>query len=143
MLSRLDPFADLLRFQSQLGRLFDEGAPRIDSSRGTAWLPSVDVHEDKERLMFQVDLPGVRKEDVSVHVEGGVLTIEGSRKLELEEKRQGYHRVERAHGKFSRSFALPDSVSTDEVHAELRDGVLLIKLPKKKEDLPRSIEIKS
>lgn len=143
MLSRLDPFSDLFRLQSQLSRLFEEGSPRIDSSRGTAWLPAVDVHEDKERLMFQIDLPGVRKEDVSVHVEGGVLTIEGSRQLEMEEKRQGYHRVERAHGKFSRSFALPDSVSTEEVHAELREGVLAIKLLKKREEMPRSIEIKS
>lgn len=143
MLSRLDPFADLFRVQSQLNRLFDDGLSRIDSSRGTAWLPSVDVHEDSERLLFKVDVPGVRKEDINVRVDGGVLTLEGSRKLELEEKRQGYHRVERAHGKFSRSFALPDSVSTDEVHAELRDGVLEVSLAKKKEAKPRTIEIRS
>lgn len=140
MLSRLDPFTDLFRVQSQLNRLFDDS--RIDSSRGTAWLPSVDVHEDAERLLFTVDLPGVRKEDVSVRVDGGVLTIEGSRNLELEEKRKGYHRVERAHGKFSRSFALPDSVNTDSVEAELKEGVLSIVLPKKEDEKPRTIEIK-
>lgn len=143
MLSRLDPFADLFRIQSHLNRLFDDGASRIDSSRGTDWLPAVDVHEDNERLLFKIDLPGIRKEDVSVRVDGGVLTIEGSRKLDLEEKRQGYHRVERAHGRFSRSFALPDSVSTDEVRAELKDGVLEVALAKRREAKPRTIEIKS
>lgn len=143
MLSRLDPFADLFRIQSQLNRLFDDGSSRIDSSRGTGWLPPVDVHEDSERLLFKVDLPGIRKDEVSVRVDGGVLTIEGSRKLDLEEKRQGYHRVERAYGKFSRSFALPDSVSTEEIRAELREGVLEIALAKRKEAKPRTIEIKS
>jgi len=142
MLSRLDPFADLLRAQSQFARFFDEAFPRIDSSRGTSWLPPVDVYEDDARLIFKVDLPGIRKDDVTVRVDSGVLTIEGSRKLEREEKRDGYHRVERSHGKFSRSFALPETVSTEDVEAELKDGVLEVVLAKKKEAKPRKIEIK-
>lgn len=143
MLSRLDPFADLLRAQSQFARFFDDAFQRIDSSRGTSWLPPIDVYEDEERFLFKVDLPGVRKDDVSVRVDSGVLTIEGSRKLEREEKRDGYHRIERSHGKFSRSFALPESISTDDVQAELKDGVLEIVLAKKKAAQPRTIEIKS
>ena len=143
MLSRLDPFTDLLRAQSHFNRLFDDAFSRVDASRGAGWLPPIDVYEDDERLLFKVDLPGVRKDDVSVHVDSNVLTIEGSRNLERDEKRDGYHRLERAYGKFSRKFALPESVSTDDVEAELKDGVLEVVLAKKKEAKPRTIEIKA
>lgn len=143
MLSRLDPFTDLLRAQSHFNRLFDDAFSRVDASRGAGWLPPIDVYEDDERLLFKVDVPGIRKDDISVHVDSGVLTIEGSRKLERDEKRDGYRRLERAHGKFARSFALPDSVSTDDVQAELKDGVLEVVLAKKKEAKPRTIEIKA
>lgn len=143
MLSRLDPFTDLLRAQSHFSRLFDDAFVRTGSSRGTGWIPPIDVYEEDDRLLFKVDLPGVRKEDVSVHVDAGVLIIEGSRKLDREEKRDGYHRVERAYGKFSRSFSLPDAISTDDVEAELKDGVLEVVLAKKKEAKPRTVEIKA
>jgi HSP20 family protein len=145
MLSRQDPFSDLLRLQSEVSRWFDDGASprRLDATRGTAWVPPVDVHEDQERLLFKVDLPEVRREDVTLRVDSGVLTIEGSRKLEFEDRQSGYHRVERVNGKFARSFALPDSVSSDDVKAELKDGVLRITIGKKKEARPRTIEIKA
>lgn len=142
MLTHRDPFLDLFRLPSELGRMFDDSPRRLDATRGTAWVPPVDVHEDQERLLFKVDLPEVRREDLTVRVDGGVLTIEGSRKLEhAEGKQNGYHRVERSYGAFARSFALPDSVSTEDVNAELKDGVLRVSLAKKREAKPRTIAI--
>jgi HSP20 family protein len=143
MLSRYNPFGDLSRLQSQLDQLMDwPSGQRLDATRGTSWIPAVDVFEDNERLLFKIDVPEVRKEDVNVRVDNGVLTIEGSRKLENEEKKNGYHRVERVSGKFARSFALPSTLATDAINAELKDGVLRVSVPKKREAQPRSIDIK-
>jgi HSP20 family protein len=145
MLDRYDPFAALQRFQDQVIRAFEETGltSRLDASRATAWTPPVDVYEDEERLTFRFDVPDVPKENISVRVENGVLTVEGHRKLEFEDRRNNYHRVERAFGRFARSFSLPSTVSAERVDAELRDGVLRLTLPKKPEAQPRSIEIKS
>ena len=138
---RHHPLEEFFRMPT-LDRYFDT-AGALDAARASAWVPAVDVYEDAEKLVFKVELPEVKKEDVSVRVADGVLTMEGTRQLENEEKRQGYHRVERSYGKFARSFALPESVGTDHVGAELKDGVLRVTLPKRKEALPRAIEIKA
>jgi HSP20 family protein len=138
-LERYDPFRNLIH--DTLRSFFDE-AGRIDASRGTSWVPPVDVYEDKERLVFKFDLPDVRREDLNVRVENGVLTVEGKRKLEFSEKRDNYHRIERVHGAFARSFSVPSSVSQEKVDAELKNGVLRVTLEKRPEALPRTIEIK-
>jgi HSP20 family protein len=145
MLDRYDPFATLQRFSDTFNRALEQSGlgGRLDASRGTAWAPPVDVYEDAERLSFKFDVPDVKKEDLNVRFENGVLTVEGSRKLEFENRAQNYHRVERVHGKFARSFSLPSTVSPERIHAELRDGVLSLTLPKRPEAQPRSIEIKS
>lgn len=138
---RSDPFTNLLRLQSELGRAFGPPVLRDAPSRATAWVPPVDVLEDAEKLVFCVDVPDVNKEDLAVKVENGVLTIEGHRKLEVEGTQGQYHRVERAHGRFARSFALPESISSEKVEASLKDGVLRVTLAKRGEAKPRTIPI--
>jgi HSP20 family protein len=89
------------------------------------------------------ELPGVKADEVQLHVENNILTLTGERKFDKEEKGEGYRRVERSYGSFTRSFALPNSVAGDQVQAEMNDGILTVKLPKKTEVQPRKIEVKS
>lgn len=91
--------------------------------------------------MLKFDLPETSMADVDVHVEGQTLTVKGERKLENEEHKQGYHRIERTYGQFSRTFALPNNVETDKIQASCHQGVLRIDLPKKAEAQPRKVPI--
>jgi HSP20 family protein len=144
MLEKYDPFRNLQLLSDALSRAFEDFPfGSLEASRATTWAPRVDVWEDSERILFKFDVPDVRKEDLTVRVENGVLTVEGQRKLEYEEKRNNYHRIERSYGKFARSFSLPDTVSHDKVDAELKDGVLRITLLKRAEMKPRTIEVKA
>lgn len=144
MLARTNnPFGSLFRLHDELNRAFeDRNGFGLDPTRASAWAPAVNVFEDAETLTFKLDLPEVKKEDVHVRVDKGVLTIEGSRSLEREDKKTGYHRIERSFGKFARAFSLPDTVSSENVNAELKDGVLRIVLGKRKEAQPKHIEVK-
>jgi HSP20 family protein len=142
MLERIDPFRNLQFVHDALSRVFDDQAYRLDATRGTSWVPAVDVYEDVERLAFRFDVPGVKKEDLHVRVENGVLTVEGKRAFESEKTRENYHRIERSFGQFARSFSLPSTVSSERVDAELRDGVLNVTLTKKPEAQRRTIDIK-
>jgi HSP20 family protein len=143
MLERYDPLARNLQLMQDIMRnVFGDARMGLDASRGTTWLPAVDVYEDHERLIFKFDLPEVRREDLSVRLENGVLTVEGKRGLEFEDRRDNYHRVERVFGSFARSFSVPNTVATDKIDAELKNGVLRVTLVKKPEAQPRSIEIR-
>ena len=104
--------------------------------------PAVDVSEDEKGYSVTVELPGVRRDDVSVEVHDHVLSIRGEKKSEREEKKDKTHWVERTYGSFSRSFTLPPSAVTDELKATFKDGVLAIEIPKKEEAKPRQIAIK-
>jgi HSP20 family protein len=106
------------------------------------WVPSVDVSETEGEYQIKAEIPDVKKEDVKVTVEDGVLTIQGERKQEKEEKGKKYHRVECSYGSFVRSFTLPDLVDEGKVKAEFKDGVLNLKLPKSEKAKPKSIEVK-
>jgi HSP20 family protein len=132
-----------MELQHRINRLFEE------TSRGekeelarTVWSPSVDIYEEPEAIMIEADLPGLNKENVSVNLENNVLTIQGERKLEHEEKRENYHRVERAYGSFTRSFTIPSNIQAEKIEAEFKDGVLRIRLPKREEAKPKQIEVK-
>jgi HSP20 family protein len=96
----------------------------------TDWSPSVDISETDKEYVVKADLAGVKKEDVKVDVQNGVLTLSGERKFEQEEKDQKHHRVERAYGSFTRSFTLPDNVLQDKISADSKDGVINVHLPK-------------
>ena len=138
-LTRWEP-SGLARLQNELNRLFDTGLTRGTESFG--WAPAVDVFEDVEGLTFKFDLPEVDAKDVQVNLEDGVLTVRGERKLEQEEKRDNYHRIERAYGTFARSFTLPATFDANKVTAEAKNGVLRIYIPKRAEAKPKSIQVK-
>ena len=106
------------------------------------WAPSVDISETDSEYRIQVELPGVDKKGVHVSIHEGVLAISGERKTEREEKTEKFHRVERAYGRFARSFVLPDNVDDNGVSAEYKDGVLDVRVKKSEQAKPRSIEVK-
>ena len=106
------------------------------------WSPTVDISETEAEYAIKAELPEVKKEDVKVTVEDGVLTLQGERKQEKEEKGKKYHRVERSYGRFVRSFTLPDSVDESKVKAEYADGVLHLHLPKSEKAKPKQIDVK-
>jgi HSP20 family protein len=137
LIRRFDPFAEMSRLQDEMNQLFAG-----DGRRGVGFVPAVDIYEDKEGFHLKAELPGVKADDVHVNVENNVLTLRGERKLEREDKKDGYHRIERAYGSFTRSFVLPNTADADKVHADLKDGVLTVLVPKKSEAQPRRIEVK-
>lgn len=144
---RWDPFRDLEDVSDRLNWMFRRPAlPRTNSaSKETMivadWVPSVDVSETEGEYQIKAEIPDVKKEDVKVTVEDGVLTIQGERKHEKEEKGKKYHRVERSYGSFIRSFTLPDLVDEERVKAEFKDGVLNLQLPKSEKTKPKAIEV--
>jgi len=139
---RVDPFRELFDLQENLFRTFgsavrgNKEAPMV-----AAWSPLVDVFEDTDSITLKVEVPEVEAKDVEILVEGNTLTLKGERKLENEEKRDGYHRIERTYGSFSRSFTLPSTVDAEQIRAESKDGVLRVVLPKKAETKPRQIKV--
>ena len=143
---RWEPFREVARMQDELNRIFDD---RYWKYRGNqeelsvgGFLPPVDVYEDQEMLVLTAELPGIDPKDVDVRVENGVLTFKGERKMEKEDKKENYLRIERAYGAFSRSFTLPSSVDPDKVKAEFKHGLLRLNLQKREESKPRSIKVK-
>ena len=147
VLTRWDPFKEMDELQSRMARLFGLTPARTTNGDTEAltvaqWAPSVDITEDEREYLVKTDLPEVKKEDVKVTVENGVLTITGERKFEKEEKDKKYHRIERSYGNFLRSFALPDGADGTKVSAEFKDGVLKVHLPKSEKAKPKSVEVK-
>ena len=137
MLSVWDPFADLNRIQRELEKNFF-GA----RNRPADFAPPVDVHEDENALVLRAELPGVKREDIEIQVDGNVLTLKGERKLEAEKETRRYHRIERSYGTFVRQFQLPTNVDATAIDAQLVDGILVLTLPKKAELKARKIEVK-
>ena len=107
------------------------------------WSPLVDITEDDKEYLIKAELPEIKKEEIKVTVENGVLVISGERKLEKEEKGRKYHGVERAYGSFVRSFSLPDDADADKVNAEFNDGVLKVHIAKSESARPKQIEVES
>jgi HSP20 family protein len=106
------------------------------------WTPSVDISETDGEYQIKAEIPDVKKEDVKVTLEDGVLTIQGERKQEKEEKGKKFHRIERSYGSFVRTFSLPDVIDEEKVKAEFKDGVLNLHLPKSEKAKPKAIEVK-
>jgi HSP20 family protein len=129
-----------------VGRLFEEFFDdfplfgSLDETRGK-WVPSVDVLEKNGDLVLRAELPGMTEKDIDLRIEGDTLMLKGERKMENEDKKSNYHRVESFYGSFTRSFRLPDSVDYDKVSAEYKNGVLTVTLPKKPEVKPREIPV--
>lgn len=138
MLSVWDPFADLNRMQREVERSFF--GPR---NRQADFAPAVDVHEDADALVLRAEVPGVKREDIDIQVDANVLTLKGERKLEQETEDRRYHRVERSYGSFVRQFQLPTNIDPTSIDAQLTEGVLTLRIPKKAELKARKIEVKS
>ena len=141
-LQRWNPARDFARLQNEVNRLFEGNLGLSRSTESYGWTPAVDVFEDTEGLTFKFDLPEVEGKDVDVRLEEGTLTIRGERKLEKEDRREGYHRIERAYGTFARSFTLPATLDADKAVAEHKNGVLRLFVPRRAEAKPKSISVK-
>jgi HSP20 family protein len=140
-----DPFRELRSLQDEVNRVFSSSFNRSGDNelmRG-AWSPSVDIYENKDQIVLEAELPGLRPEDVNISVENNVLTIHGERKFEKKDEQDNFHRVERSYGSFTRSFTLPPTVATDNVDAIFENGMLKLTLAKREEAKPRRIEIKA
>jgi len=126
--------------------MFARPATRSSNGKETMivadWTPSVDISETEGEYQIKAEIPDVKKEDVKVTLEDGVLTIQGERKHEKEEKGKKYHRIERSYGSFVRTFSLPDVIDDDKVKAEFKDGILNLHLPKSEKAKPKAIEVK-
>ncbi len=115
-------------------RLFTEPASR-------PWMPAVDILENEEGLMLKADLPEVELKDIDIRLENGTLTLKGERKSAQDTTNGGYHRIERGHGPFARSFRLPDTVDPEKIKADYTNGVLTISLPTKETAKPRTVTV--
>jgi HSP20 family protein len=134
MLMRWHPFAkELSAFDFDVDRFFQPAR----------FAPAIDVSEEDGAIVLKAEVPGLKADELSVSVDNGVLTLSGERKLEKRENGEKLHRVERSYGAFKRSFTLPKTVDGDKIEAQLRDGVLTLRLPKREQPEKKTIEVKS
>jgi HSP20 family protein len=141
---RWDSGRDLDALQGDMNRLFDSFFGRRDTAQSTAarrWVPAMDLVETEDQLVLRADLPGMRREEIEIEIKDNVLTISGERKAEHERKGEGFHRIERSSGRFSRSLGLPRGTDAGSVNANFENGVLEVRLPKPAERKPTKIEI--
>lgn len=145
-LTRWNPFREMEELQNRIWNAFNLSPARRaegqESITVAQWAPLVDITEDDSGYLISAELPEVKKQDVKVTVENGVLTISGERQFEKEEKGRKYHRVERSYGSFLRSFTLPDDADASKVSATFKDGVLKVQVAKSEAARPKQIEVK-
>ena len=144
-LIRWEPAREISSIQNEMNRLFNTFFDTPTSNGGTGparrWVPAMDLVEAENEFVLKADLPGLSQENVSIEVEDNVLTISGERKSEEEERKEGYFRLERASGSFSRSLTLPEGVDPDGVKASFEHGVLEVHVPKPEAKKPRKVAI--
>ena len=144
-LTRWDPFRELSTIQDRMNRLFqDTYAPNREEGLSTAaFAPAADVYEDENHVTLKLEVPGIEEKDLDIRVENNTLIIKGERKFEKEEKEENFRRMERQYGTFVRSFGLPSTVDSDNIHANYDKGVLTITMPKRAEAKPKQIQVSS
>ena len=144
-LIRWEPVRELNTIQTEMNRLFnnffDTPAGPGGASQLRRWVPAMDLVETDEDFVLRADLPGLTEKDVNLELDDNVLTVSGERKAEHEERKEGYYRVERASGSFSRSLTLPEGVDADRVTASFERGVLEVRIPKPEVRKPRKVAI--
>ena len=141
---RWEPLRELGTLQNEMNRLFNTvfDTPVTGGNGGMRrWVPAMDLAETKDHFVLRADLPGLGEDDVKIELEDNTLTISGERKSEHEDKGEGFYRVERAFGSFSRSLTLPQGIDPDSVAASFDRGVLEVRIPKPEQRKPRRIEI--
>ena len=141
-LTRWSPMRDLAAVEVDvLNRMFESAFGSEPLARG-AWIPAVDIYETMEKdVVVKLDLPDVKKENIKITFENNVLSIEGQRDLVANVETDRFHRLERGHGQFRRSFTLPATVDASRVDANYTDGVLTVTLPRRAEAKPKQIQI--
>ncbi len=143
MLTRWDPFRDMLSMRRMMDRLIDESISPDGEDTRSDWALPLDVTEEDREFTVTASLPGVKMENIDVVFNKGALTIKGATKEETEKKDARYHLRERRIGSFSRTITLPTNVKADAINAEYKDGILTLRLPKSEEDAPKRIAVKS
>jgi HSP20 family protein len=142
---RWEPLREFSTLQNEMNRLFntvfDTPAANGGGTTLRRWMPAMDLVETDDHFVLRADLPGLSEEDVNIELEDRVLTISGERKAEHELSKEGYHRVERAFGTFSRALTLPEGIDPDAVAATFDRGVLEVRIPKPEERKPRKVTI--
>jgi len=141
MLNRWDPFTEIARLHDEMVR--NLGARDAGEAYKASFTPAVDILDDKDAVLVKAELPGVKPEDVHVSVENDVLTLKGERKFEHKDRKEGLMRVERAWGTFTRSFSLPKTVDGERVEADMADGVLTLRIPKRQAPQPKRVEVRT
>ena len=143
-LIRWEPVAELGTIQNEMNRLFntffEQPTGRGDGPSARRWIPPMDLVETPDHFIVCADLPGISDEDLTIQLEDNVLTLSGVRNPEHAQQ-EGYYRLERAFGAFSRSLTLPEGVNADAVHAQFDRGVLQIQIPKPEQKKPRQVQI--
>jgi HSP20 family protein len=142
---RWEPLREFTTLQNEMNRLFntvfDTPAPGVGGNTLRRWMPAMDLVESGDHFVLRADLPGLDQEDVKIELEDTTLTISGARNAEHEERAEGYYRLERAFGSFSRTLQLPKGIDPEAVTASFDRGVLEVRIPKPEERKPRRIEI--
>ena len=138
---RYDPFREIRSLQNEMNRLFSGATSGRDDMLSGEWLPKVDVFENKDTLVLEAELPGMKRDDFELSFENNVLTLKGERRFEKKDESDNYHRVERSYGSFTRSFTLPSTVTAEGAKADFKNGVLSVTLPKREDTKARKIEI--
>ena len=148
---RWNPMRDLVSMERDFNKIFNslekkfgfgDGDNENEEFENAVWMPMTDILEDDCQYYLNIDLPGIKKEDVKINYSNGHLSISGERKQETVEKNTKFHRAERSYGKYYRSFTLPQKIKENEINAEFKDGQLKISIPKSEEVKPKQIEIK-
>ena len=144
-LVKWDPFRELEDVSNRLNRIFGQSLARSESGQNMLavadWAPSVDISETDSEYLIKGEIPGVKKEDVKVTIQDGMLTIQGERRQEKEEKGKKFHRIECSYGSFARSFRVPSDADESSVKAEFKDGMLNVTLAKSEKAKPKSINV--
>jgi HSP20 family protein len=144
MITRWEPFREFATLQERMNRLFSDQVAGLGSEENLtagSFVPPVDVYEDEHTIQLKMEVPGVEEKDIDIRLENNLLTVRGERKFEKEEKEENFHRIERRYGSFTRSFTLPNTVSTEDVKADYVNGILKIKLAKRAEAKPKQIKV--
>jgi HSP20 family protein len=144
-LARWNPAQDLMPMREEIDRLFNQFLRKGDGEEGAwmrgTWAPPVDIYETDDAFVLKAELPGFSKDDVNIELHENRLTMRGERKRETEAKEEQYHRIERAYGRFERTFWLPTTVDAEKIQANFNDGVLELRLPKRETAKPKRIAI--
>ena len=138
-ITRWNPLGEFDDFFKSYQRALARNAPSHEGVMSADWTPSVDITESENEFLIKAELPEVKKEDINIDINNGVVTISGERRSEVKDEKE--HRIERFYGRFSRSFSLPDNVEEADINAENRDGMLYLHLPKSTQEKPQKIKV--